>query len=75
MLKHIIPLGFTLFRVIKMYKYKSSKQNYFSSSVLFEKGLPSIKQCGEALNLSGPYLSDLLRLETGRSAKDYIHSS
>jgi AraC-like DNA-binding protein len=24
--------------------------------------------------MSGPYLSDLLKLETGRSAKDHIHA-
>ncbi|MEO0338232.1 MAG: helix-turn-helix domain-containing protein, partial [Bacteroidota bacterium] len=34
---------------------------------------PSISDCGKALNLSGAYLSDLLRTETGRSAKDHIH--
>lgn len=35
--------------------------------------LPTIGKCGEALNISESYLSDLLRLETGRSAKDHIH--
>ena len=37
-------------------------------------GLPSIKQCGEAMHISGPYLSDLLKIETGSSAKQHIHS-
>jgi AraC-like DNA-binding protein len=46
---------------------------YFSSNDLLKKGIPTITQCGEALNLSGHYLSDLLKLETGRSAKDHIH--
>ena len=31
-------------------------------------------QCREALNLSGPYLSDLLKVETGKSAKAHIHA-
>ncbi|MFT5779563.1 MAG: AraC-like DNA-binding protein [Crocinitomicaceae bacterium] len=49
-------------------------EHYFSSEELQENGLPSIAACGEALNMSGPYLSDLLKLETGRSAKDHIYS-
>lgn len=48
-------------------------QSYFASEELSEKGLPTIDQCGQALNMSGPYLSDLLRTETGRSAKDHIY--
>lgn len=48
-------------------------ENYFSNDVLAEKGIPTVAQCGEALNLSAHYLSDLLKVETGRSAKDHIH--
>ncbi len=48
-------------------------EDYFSSDNLQNNGLPTVGKCGEALNMSGGYLSDLLRLETGRSAKDYIH--
>ena len=55
-------------------KFEQYLQNYFSSSELSEMGIPSIKQCGEAMNMSGPYLSDLLKIETGSSAKDHIHS-
>lgn len=35
--------------------------------------MPTIKQCGEAMNMSGSYLSDLLKIETGRSVKDHIN--
>ena len=49
-------------------------QSYFSSSDLSKKGVPSVKQCGEAMHMSGSYLSDLLKIETGRSAKDHISS-
>jgi len=49
-------------------------EDYFSSPNLSEVGPPTLKQCGEALNISGTYLSDLLKLETGRSAKDHIYS-
>ncbi|MFT7120860.1 MAG: AraC-like DNA-binding protein [Neolewinella sp.] len=55
-------------------QFEKYLERYFSSNELAEKGIPSITQCGEALNMSGPYLSDLLKLETGRSAKDHIHA-
>ena len=55
-------------------KFEQYLQSYFTSSDLSEKGIPSVKQCGEAMNMSGSYLSDLLKIETGSSAKDYIHS-
>ena len=55
-------------------KFEGYLRTYFASEDLITKGMPSINQCGEALNMSGPYLSDLLRVETGRSAKDHIHS-
>jgi AraC-like DNA-binding protein len=48
-------------------------ENYFASSKLVDKGLPTVANCGEALNMSARYLSDLLKVETGRSAKDHIH--
>lgn len=47
---------------------------YFSSNELINKGIPTVTQCGKALKMSGSYLSDLLKLETGKSAKDHIHS-
>lgn len=46
-------------------------KKYFKKS-LAEKGLPTIKDCGKALNISGQYLSDLLKIETGRTAKEHI---
>lgn len=56
--------------VIRFEKYL---KKYFSSDNLIEKGIPTIQQCGEALNMSGHYLSDLLKVETGKSAKEHIH--
>ncbi|MDJ0796040.1 MAG: helix-turn-helix domain-containing protein [Calothrix sp. MO_167.B12] len=55
-------------------KFENFLQSYFASDQPLEKGLPTIDDCGKALNMSGAYLSDLLRAETGRSAKDHIHS-
>lgn len=54
-------------------RFEKYLKKYFSSNDLIEKGIPTIKQCGEALNMSGHYLSDLLKSETGKSAKEHIH--
>jgi AraC-like DNA-binding protein len=55
-------------------KFENYLEGYFSSNEILEYGPPSIKQCGEALTMSGSYLSDLLKLETGKGAKDHIHT-
>ncbi len=47
--------------------------NYFASSSLLEKGLPTALQCAEHVNLSPNYLSDLLRKETGKTTQEHIH--
>jgi AraC-like DNA-binding protein len=54
-------------------RFENYLETYFTSDKLDKDGIPSIKQCGEALNMSGSYLSDLLKLETGSSAKEHIH--
>lgn len=54
-------------------RFENYLETYFTSDKLATNGIPSIKQCGEALNMSGSYLSDLLKLETGSSAKEHIH--
>ena len=56
--------------IIRFEKYLEA---YFASPEQLENGLPTVSQCGDALNISGSYLSDLLKVETGRSAKDHIH--
>ena len=48
-------------------------REYFTPENLMDNGIPTVSQCGKALNMSAPYLSDLLKVETGRSAKDHIH--
>lgn len=54
-------------------KFEQFLEYYFTSDELTSKGIPTINQCGEALNMSGHYLSDLLKNETGKSAKELIH--
>lgn len=45
---------------------------YFLSSEPLNLGLPTVKYCGEKLNMSSSYLSDLLKKETGKTAQQYI---
>ena len=55
-------------------RFEQYLDDYFASKDLHDKGIPTVTECGKTLNMSGSYLSDLLKLETGRSAKDHIHS-
>lgn len=48
--------------------------SYFNSNKPQTLGVPSVKYCGEAMNMSPNYLSDLLRKETGKGAKEHITS-
>lgn len=36
--------------------------------------MPSVAYCADELNLSANYFGDLIRKETGKSAKEYIQS-
>ncbi|MEI8095798.1 MAG: helix-turn-helix domain-containing protein [Spirochaetales bacterium] len=54
-------------------RFEEYLEAYFTSDEQLTAGIPTISQCGDAMNMSGPYLSDLLRLETGKSAKEHIH--
>ena len=54
-------------------RFETYLQQYFSSDKLTENGIPNISDCGKALNITGSYLSDLLRIETGKSAKEHIY--
>ena len=53
-------------------RFEDYLRDYFSNKAI-DSGLPTIGACGKALNMSGQYLSDLLKLETGKSAKYHIH--
>jgi YesN/AraC family two-component response regulator len=45
-----------------------------SSHELSTESIPTIKQCGERLYMSGAYLSDLLKVETEKSALNHIQT-
>ncbi|WP_196890434.1 helix-turn-helix domain-containing protein [Aureivirga marina] len=44
--------------------YSENKEN---------SGLPSVQYCAECLNYSPKYLSNLLKVETGKNAQEHIH--
>jgi AraC-like DNA-binding protein len=46
---------------------------YINSDKLIQIGIPSVKYCAQAMNLSPNYFSDLLKSETGRNAQEHIH--
>ncbi|WDF80693.1 helix-turn-helix transcriptional regulator [Mucilaginibacter sp. KACC 22773] len=48
-------------------------RDYFSKAGIKERGLPSVKNLADKVNLSPGYLSDLLKKETGKNAQDHIH--
>tara|TARA_R110002050_G_scaffold94765_2_gene197182 strand:+ start:33195 stop:34097 length:903 start_codon:yes stop_codon:yes gene_type:complete len=46
---------------------------YFDSNQHLEFGIPTIDDCGKAMNMSGKYLSDFMKRETGKSLMEHIH--
>lgn len=54
-------------------KFEGILKAYFQNKTSLKAGLPTVKYCANALNLSPNYLSDLLKQETGKSAIEHIH--
>jgi len=48
--------------------------DYYKSDDIDKNGIPTVQFCGEILNISPKYLSDLLRKETGKGAQEHIHT-
>ena len=42
--------------------------------VIHTIGLPSVAYCADALHLSANYFGDLIKKETGKTAKEYIQT-
>jgi len=47
--------------------------DYFNSDKIKNDGIPTVKYCADAMNLSPNYFSDLLKSETGKNAQEHIH--
>lgn len=52
-------------------KFERYLQTYYDSEDELD-GIPSVQMCGQALQKSPQYLSDLLKAEMGKSAKEHI---
>ncbi len=48
-------------------------KEYFDSDNLIEKGLPTVHDIAQSLNVSPNYLSSLLKVLTGQSTQQHIH--
>lgn len=46
---------------------------YFNSTNIVEKGLPTVQYIADTLNVSSSYLSGLLKVLTGQSTQQHIH--
>lgn len=53
-------------------KFEEKLNDYFSSDKPQRLGLPSVAYFADALHLSANYFGDLIKKETGKSAKEYI---
>jgi AraC-like DNA-binding protein len=54
-------------------RFEAYISDYVNSKRLQEEGLPTVRQCADAMNLSPNYFSDLLKSETGKNAQEHIH--
>lgn len=54
-------------------KVEAILKDYTNTGLLVDVGPPSVQYLAEQCHLSSNYLSDLLKRETGRSAKDHIN--
>ena len=55
-------------------KFEELLNGYFSSDKPQTIGIPSVSFCAEELHLSANYFGDLIKKETGKSAKEYIQN-
>ncbi len=55
-------------------KFEDLLNGYFSSDKPQEIGLPSVAYFADELHLSANYFGDLIKKETGKSAKEYIQN-
>lgn len=55
-------------------KFEELLNGYFSSDKPQTIGIPSVSYCAEELHLSANYFGDLIKKETGKTAKEYIQN-
>ena len=55
-------------------KMEETLAEYFDNETSLSKGLPTVQNLSEKLNISPSYLSDMLRSLTGQNAQQHIHN-
>ena len=55
-------------------RFENLLHEYFQTGKPHTMGLPSVAYCAGELNLSANYFGDLIKKETGKTAKEYIQS-
>ncbi|MEM6344103.1 MAG: helix-turn-helix domain-containing protein [Bacteroidota bacterium] len=55
-----------------LFKFNQVLKQYYNSERPLLQGVLTVKECAEELNLSVKYLGDLVKTETGKSAKEQI---
>ncbi len=53
-------------------RFEKLLNQYFDSDQIEQTGLPSVQYCADQLHLSANYFGDLIKKETGKSAREYI---
>lgn len=53
-------------------RFEKLLDNYFQSELVQTSGLPTVRHCADQLHLSANYFGDLIKKETGKSAKESI---
>ena len=54
-------------------KFDKVLADYFNQDIANQEGLPTVSKIATMLHLSPQYLSDLLKLKTGKTALEHIH--
>jgi AraC family transcriptional regulator, transcriptional activator of pobA len=54
-------------------RFNAEIANYVAKGLLSIKGLPSVNDMAERLNISAGYLTDVLKQESGKTALEHIH--
>ncbi|MBD77616.1 MAG: AraC family transcriptional regulator [Crocinitomicaceae bacterium] len=55
-------------------QFETLLKAYMSSDKLVNEGIPSVAYFADQVHLSGNYLSDLLKKETGKNVKDHVNN-
>ncbi|MCC6287142.1 MAG: AraC family transcriptional regulator [Chitinophagaceae bacterium] len=55
-------------------KFETYLNEYFENESNSNKGIPTVSDCAKEFNLSANYFSDLVKMETGKSAQHIIHN-